>query len=83
MRRPDTGARAIMALLEHPDPLVRETARGGLASALQGLLLRHEGNATRVATQELGLASAQPLMPLIHRLDLEQNVDGRHLPHAL
>lgn len=80
MRRPDTGARAVMALLHHPDPLVRGTARGGLASALQALLLRWDGNATRVAVEELGLASAQPLMPLVHLLDSEGKTGERHLP---
>lgn len=63
-RRPETGAKAIVALaLRDRDALPRET--------LRALFVEYGGNGARVAA-ELGLATAQPLMAAVDALGLRE-----------
>lgn len=63
-RRPETGARALLALASKDGP-----ARDGARAGLQALLLEHNGNATRAA-RALGLSASPALLALLEPLGL-------------
>lgn len=77
MRRPQTGGRALQALLG-----VSGVAREGAAAALRQLLEQHKGNVAHAAA-ELGLSAGQSLWPLIDTLGLRDDVDRIRRGHIL